>query len=137
MKTHYHLSDADFEQQFKATTLDPEIFSHEAHLRLAYIHIQKYGVEQAIENICQQLEVYVDHLGETGKYNTTLTVAAVRAVDHFMRRSPNSDFKGLIDEFPELKFEFKRLMECHYGFDIFDSQLAKTTYLEPDLVPFD
>ena len=137
MKSHFELNDTQFEQQFKSCKLDPTLFSHEAHLRLAYIHIGKYGHDQAITNVCDQLAANVTHLGATDKYNTTLTVAAVKAVYHFMQKSKANDFIGFIAEFPQLKNEFKRLMQCHYDFDVFNSQKAKKTFLEPNLLPFD
>jgi len=137
MEKHLDLTDDEFEEQFESCELLPTLFSHEAHLRLAYIHIKKYGEERAIENVCNQLVAYVNHLGASGKYNTTLTVAAIKAVYHFMLKSTATDFKGFIAEFPQLKFEFKRLMQCHYSFDIFNSQEAKTKFLEPDLISFD
>jgi len=95
MKSHFVLSDTHFEQQFKSCELDPPLFSHEAHLRLAYIHIGKYG-HQAIKNVCDQLAAFVTHLEATDKYNTTLTVAAVKAVYHFMQKSKANDFNGLL-----------------------------------------
>lgn len=137
MENHFQLTNSEFEHQFESCQLDPAFFSHEAHLRLAYIHIKKYGEPKAIENVCNQLVAYVNHLGAKDKYNSTLTVAAIKAVYHFIQKSKSDDFKGFIEEFPQLKFEFKRLMECHYGFDIFNSQEAKNTFLEPDLIPFD
>ena len=137
MKSHFELNDTQFEQQFKSYKLDPTLFSHEAHLRLAYIHIGKYGHDQAITNVCDQLAANVTHLGATDKYNTTLTVAAVKAVYHFMQKGKANDFKGFIAAFPQLKYEFKRLMQSHYDFDIFNSQKAKKTFLEPNLLPFD
>ncbi|MGB5498565.1 MAG: hypothetical protein WBM77_06520 [Maribacter sp.] len=136
MKSHFEHSDTQFEQQFKSCEIDPSLFSHEAHLRLAYIHIGKYGHDQAIKNICSQLVVYVTHHGAIDKYNTTLTVAAVKAVYHFMQKSKANDFHGFIEEFPQLKYGLKKLMQCHYGFDIFNSQKAKKTFLVPNLLPF-
>lgn len=136
MPGHYQLTDTAFEQQFAACTLDAALFNHEAHLRLAWIHLKNYGLEQAIENICSQLVAYTRSLGAESKYNKTLTVAAVKAVHHFMQRSVSNDFAGLIDEFPRLKFNFKQLMAAHYTTDIFSSELAKKEYLEPDLLPF-
>ena len=71
MKNHYELTETAFETQFKNCELDPSIFSHEAHLRLAWIHITKYGAKQAEENIHNQLLTYVKSLGAEGKYNKT------------------------------------------------------------------
>jgi len=133
---HLALSDFEFEKQFFTGELDPKIFSHEAHLRLAWIHINKYGIGLAEKNIQTQLQNFVKLVGAEHKYNTTLTVAAVKAVDHFIRKSEATNFEELILEFPQLKFHFKELMACHYGFDIYHSEQAKAKYLEPDLLPF-
>ena len=136
METHYDFTDEQFEQQFKSCTLSPSLFNHEAHLRLAWIHVTKHGVEQAIENICIQLVNFVAHIGATDKYNKTLTIAATRAVNHFVSKSTSSTFPEFINEFPRLKNNFKELMASHYQVDIFNLPLAKIEYVEPDLVPF-
>ncbi|MEX0274075.1 MAG: hypothetical protein AB3N16_06840 [Flavobacteriaceae bacterium] len=137
MEPHFKLTDIEFERQFLHCQLPPSIFSHEAHLRLAWIHIEKYGMEQAEKNILQQLKKYVEFAGARDKFNITLTMAAIKAVTHFWSKSGHNTFKGFISEFPQLKYNFKELMECHYGFDIFNSTKAKNTYLAPDLLPFD
>jgi len=136
MKFHFELSDDLFAEQFKSCTLDPAIFSHEAHLRLAWIHIKRYGVETAIETICEQLIAFVDSLGARYKYNKTLTVAAIRAVNHFMNKSDAGNFYDFIQQFPRLKYNFMELISAHYQQDIYNSELAKREYLEPDLLPF-
>lgn len=137
MEPHFEVSDAVFEQQFKNCELNPALFSHEAHLRLAWIHIKKYGVEKAIENVCEQLLNFVDYVGARDKYNKTLTIAAVRAVHHFMKKKEIDNFYDFIQAYPRLKTNFKELMGFHYKTDIFNSENAKRMYLEPDLVPFD
>ena len=133
MQKHLELSDDIFEQQFKNCQLDPTLFSHEAHLRLAWIHIRKYGVDQAVKNIQAQLEHYVSHVGATDKYHKTLTIVAIHAVSHFMRRSNCDSFMDFIKEFPQLKTDFKQLINSHYSFNIFDSEKAKKDYIAPDI----
>ena len=135
METHYNISDNDFENQLANCTLDPSIFSHEAHLRLAWIHIKKYGIDQAVENIQSQLKKFVAHVGATDKYNTTLTIVAVRAVDHFIKKSNHADFQTFTAAFPKLKSDFKSLINSHYSFDIFENEKARKKFLEPDLNP--
>ena len=137
MITHYILNDIEFEEQFKTGVLNLEIFNHEAHLRLAWIQINKYGIERAQNNIQKQLLAYVDKLGARHKYNTTLTVAAIKAVYHFMLKSESDTFKDFILEFPRLKHSFKNLMNSHYEIDIFSSEKARIEFIEPDLLPFD
>lgn len=136
-KNHFSLSDAEFKRQFQNGSLDPILFGHEAHLRLAWIHIHHYGLEIAIDTVCTQLFTYVVQLGNKDKYNKTLTIAAIKAVHHFMQKSVSAHFMAFMQEFPRLKYHFKDLMDCHYGFDIFNSKEAKSTFLGPDKLPFD
>ena len=136
MRDHYQLTDKEFESQFLNCTLDSSLFNHEAHIRLAWIHILNYGVDQAILNVDEQLIKFVASLGAEDKYNKTVTVAAVKAVYHFIQKSKSNNFKDFIDEFPRLKTNFKELLSQHYSIDIFNSENAKASFLEPNLLPF-
>jgi hypothetical protein len=136
METHFELNDDVFEQQFKDCSLNPALFNHEAHLRLAWIHIKKYGVDNAIENICEQLIEFTNSVGASNKYNKTLTIAAVKAVNHFINKTDIDNFQNFIQAFPRLTFNFKELMAFHYQIDIFILETAKKEYIEPDLLPF-
>ncbi|QSE98694.1 hypothetical protein [Fulvivirga lutea] len=137
MELHFNLSDSDFENKFNRCELNPSDFSHEAHLRLAWININKYGIKQAEINIQHQLRKYVEFFGAKDKYNITLTLAAIEAVYHFILKSNSDNFKDFITEFPRLKYNFKELIDCHYSFDIYHFEKAKKEFLQPDLVPFD
>jgi hypothetical protein len=136
MENHFEIDDYQFESEFEKGDFLPSLFSHEAHLRLAWIHITKYGCENAVANITKQLFHFVKKHGAADKYNKTLTVAAIKAVNHFNNKSTSDTFADFIDEFPRLKTSFKELMAFHYKIDIYNSELAKQQFLEPDLVPF-
>lgn len=137
MESHLQLSDAQFENQFADHTIDPAIFTHEAHLRLAWIHIRKYGIDTAIANICTQLKSFTKFLGVADKYNETVTVAAIRAVYHFTLQSKADTFETFIAEHPRLKTTFKQLLSQHYSIDIFTDPTAKSIFVLPDKLPFD
>lgn len=136
MENHYSLTDSEFQQQFAAATLDPAVFTHEAHLRLAWIHLRTYGLEKGIENVTGQLKNYTRVVGAADKYNETVTIAAIYAVNHFMIRSGQADFSSFIAENSRLKTNFKDLISTHYRTDIFKSEQAKSFFLEPELLPF-
>jgi hypothetical protein len=137
MEKHTELNDQEFEAQFAACALDPALFTHEAHLRLAWIHIRKYGVDEAVVNITTQLRAFVKSVGAEHKYNETVTIAAIRAVYHFMLRSGTHDFQHFIAENIRLKSDFRQLLSSHYKTNIFQSEKARQIYLEPELLPFD
>lgn len=132
IEKHYKLSDDEFEQQFRDCQLDPILFTHEAHLRLAFIHIQKYGTQQAIENIREQLTRYVVFAGEPGKYHETVTVNSIKAMAQQMSISKYSDFQEFIKEFPQLLNDFKTVINNGYSFDVFRSKEARAHYIAPD-----
>lgn len=137
MASHSDLTDIEFKKQFINYQLSPADFTHEAHLRLAWININDSGIHQAESNIQNQLQKFVAFVGAKNKYNKTLTIAALKAVNHFMLKSKSDNFNDFILEFPRLKSHFKELISCHYSFDIYNSARAKKEFLQPDLAPFD
>lgn len=84
-----------------------------------------------------QLLNFVTRHGVQDKYNKTLTVAATKAVYHFMLKSKSDNFKSFIAEFPQLKSHLKELIDSHYSNNIYSSEKAKTSYVEPDKSSFD
>jgi len=137
MKAHSDLSDPQFEEAFKRAILAPQLFTHEAHLRLAWLHIKNYGIDSAITSVTSQIENYTRVLSAEGKYNETVTIAAIKIVYHFMLKATSENFKNFILEFPRLKTNFKDILSQHYGFDVFTFEEAKSSFIQPDLLPFD
>ena len=136
MQAHYNLSDMDLLAALEEATLDPELFTHEAHLRWGWLLLKMYDLETAINKAREQLKHYVSKLGFESKYNETVTSAAILAIHHFRRRFPAHSFSGFIKKEPRLNTSFKALMKAHYSQDIFTSPDAKKKFLEPDLLPF-
>lgn len=136
MEKHFELTDQVFLDQFTDCTLSPADFTHVGHLRLVWINIKKSGTEVAINDIQKQIKRFVVAAGATDKYHTTLTVAAVKTVDHFMAKSNSDTFEDFIIEFPRLATDFKGLLDHHYSSDVLSSDQAKHQYLEPDLLSF-
>ncbi|MEM8764150.1 MAG: hypothetical protein AAGD88_10085 [Bacteroidota bacterium] len=131
------MTDALFEKRFFNCELPPDQFDHTAHLRLAWLQLSKNELEGAIAKVATTIKNYTIHHEAQNKYHHTLTIASVKVVYHFRLKSKQDSFKGFLEEFPRLQSSFKELIDSHYGFDIFASAEAKTTYLEPDLLPFD
>ena len=137
MKGHFVFDDTEFELQFENGTLSPKLFSHEAHLRLAWIELRRLGESAAVDSVCDLIRNYVIALGVKEKFNLTITVAAVKMVNHFMQRSEAETFEALLEAFPVIGEDFKGLMRQHYSFDIYHNAEARKTFLSPDLAPFD
>ena len=136
LSSHLDLSDEQFEHMFQTASLDPVLFNHEAHLRLAWIHLKNYGLQNAIINITTQLRNFVLLLGAGEKYHHTLTVAAIKMVDHFMAKSDTDNFPDFINQFPRLKTNFKDLLGQHYSAAAISDPDARLKFLEPDILVF-
>lgn len=136
MEKHRRLSDNDFLRKFKETSLDPSVFTHEAHLRLAYLHLSSSDLYVAISSVCEQIKKFDAVHGDGTKYHHTLTVAAVYAVNHFIHITHAKDFEGLIVHSPQLKSRFKDLILTHYSPSIFNNIHAREHFVPPDLAPF-
>lgn len=136
MKSHLELTDVEFTTQFEQCKLAEELFTHEAHLRLAWIYLDSFGLEKAEKRICDSIQAYTAHLGVESIYNETVTIVAMKIVDHFQRQGPSLIFNEFLREYPELLTNFKRLVAQHYSADIFSNEAAKRNFIEPDLLPF-
>ena len=136
MERHWRLSDSEFEAQFKNSTFRPLRFSHEAHLRLAWILIKKYQATKAYMYYKDQLWSFAQKYKAETKFNLTITYASIKIMDVYMSNSNSQNFKEFIAEFPELKTNFKSLLKNYYSKDIFTSLEAKKQIIEPDLHPF-
>lgn len=134
---HNQLTDSNFIKQFKNGSLNPQIFNHEAHLRLAWLYIDKFGLKKAEKDVQKQLQDFVKIVGAKDKYHKTLTIVAIRTVNHFMQKFETNNFTDFINEFPQLKSDFKELVNTHYSFNIFNSERARSEYIAPDLLPFE
>lgn len=132
---HHLLTNDEFEEKFESCKLPACYFTHEAHLRLAYIHIGKYGVKQAIKNMSGQIINFDNKYGDGTKFNKRLTIASAKIVQHFMEKSKAVDFKGMLLEFPVLRDNFCDLLRTHYKLDFFKKE-KEEDYLEPTLLAY-
>lgn len=125
-----------FIQAFESGDFPPERFNHKAHIKLAWMYLDQFSEEIAIDKTCRAIQNFDRLHGDGTKYHVTLTVAAVKMVHHFKQKSNASIFEEFITEFPKLNTSFRQLLYQHYGKNVVEDPLAKTTYLEPDLLPF-
>lgn len=108
---HMQFTDAEFEKQFSDTTLLKKQFTHDAHLRLAWIHVSKYGEQQAILNLTSQIKAYVSKLGLAHKYVESTTIAAVRLVHSRYVKQPKASYSEFITSNPDLHTHFQELIQ--------------------------
>lgn len=130
------LSEADrrFRDDFEAFAMAPAEFTHEAHVRLAYVYLAELDVEAAVQRMRESLLGFIEHNGiPLSKFHETLTRAWVLAVRHFMSRSSSASASDFIAGNPELLDS--RIMLTHYSASVLFSEDARGAFVEPDLDP--
>ena len=118
MTTHENFNDSDFLNQIENCALNPDLFTHEAQLRLSWILINKYGLDIAILKNCKIKEQFYIKALKSNKFNLPLTKAYTGILHYFMGKSSSKNFDKLLREFPRLKYDFKELVKTHYGYNI-------------------
>ena len=100
MKDHNELSDEEFEKEFSECKMPEEDFTHEAHLRLAWIYIHKYGARKAVDKVNVDLVRYTIFLGAEHIYNKTVTSAAVKLWIIFLKNKKENPLVNCLLNFP-------------------------------------
>lgn len=77
------LPDNEFLKQFEAKKLPPEEFTHTGHLRLAWLYINQYELDTAIDKITHGIDAHASSLGAPDKFHYTITEALVRIMQQW------------------------------------------------------
>ena len=134
--SHWNYGDKELLALLNNGKLNPQLFNHEAHIRVSWTLLEDHALPVAIDRICSTILTYVSHLGAEDKFHKTLTVAGAYAVFHFKRKSKATTVKSFLLEFPQLKYEFNELISSHYSTERLNSIEAKERYIQPDLSSF-
>lgn len=111
-------------------------FGHRDHVHLAYLTVRRYGTPEAAERIGGWLRYLTAYAGAPQKYNATVTWAWTEIVGHHLADDDSraGDFDSFVARHPRLLD--KRLLIRHYSPAVLASVQARSSWVEPDLVPF-
>ena len=78
------MTDEEFLCAVEMCELPPVDFSHEAHVRVAYLCLRDADFADALARIRRLLRAYVAHLGKADRYHETITVACAALIQQAM-----------------------------------------------------
>ena len=129
------LSDVEFLARFADCSLPASAFDHLGHLRMAWLHLQRQPLAEAVEAICGGIERFATHLNVPQKYNRTLSEALVvlmaaggatdRTVDWVEWQARNAELVG----------DARGVLARHYSDERLTSPDARTRFVVPDRAP--
>lgn len=128
------VADDDFIAAFERCTLPYAAWTHEAHLRMAWIYLRQDCLEDVIPRVRNGIQrLNLSHGNPTG-YHETVTLAFLRLVADRLRDSPPREtFAGFKERNPDLFASRPGILARYYSSQVLDSVKARRDFVEPDL----
>jgi hypothetical protein len=125
------MTDQEFLQAFEDATLTE--FAHRDHIRMAWLYLREYGADVGLVKIREGIQAFARSVGADRKYHETITVFWAQVVALGIVLTPEiSEFSAYVEAHPHLLD--KALLQRHYSSTILRSELARQTWVEPDLI---
>ncbi|TFF34506.1 hypothetical protein [Mucilaginibacter psychrotolerans] len=131
---HAELNDQEFIRQIENVTINPELFTHEAHIRMAWLYLNNHDSDTALQHICAAIKgIDTKYAGGT-KYHHTISEVFARSIAMLMQQKPANTWQEFILANPGLGIS-KKFLAAYYSDEILYSDEAKTQFMPPDKKP--
>lgn len=127
--------DATFLSRFQTRDLGPEHFDHRGHLRMAWLHLSHYDLEEANRRVCDGIRELAAKFGVPEKFNHTLSEALMRIMARRMVGEAGCDFESFLQANPDLVDDALGVLAHHYSDRRLHSPAAHAAWVEPDRKP--
>lgn len=128
------MTDDEFLTSFNACSLRPEQFSHAGHIRLAWIYLQRYDFDHAVDATCSGIRAYATHLGAATKFHATITVALMHLLRAAGAADRNTSWYQFVTANQDLMHNARAILARHYSAARLDSKDARERFVAPDLL---
>jgi N-formylglutamate deformylase len=129
-------TDDTFLEDFENCELPESEFDHRGHLRLAWLYLERYPLDEAIRRTSDGIRSYAANLGAASKFHRTVTEAIVRIMHRRQRIFAAQNFNEFLTNNPDLSENMKEILLSHYSSERLESEEGKACFLEPDLRDF-
>lgn len=129
------MSDEAFLAAFLDCSMPPAGFNHHGHIRVAWLLLRRFPLEEAVCRTCDGIGRLAAHLGAAGKYNHTLTEALVRLMAHGGAADPSLSWDDFLRQNHVLVSDARRLLGRYYSEECLSSPEARSRSLPPDRQP--
>lgn len=124
------LCDSDFMSQFEDLSLDPKHFNHLGHLRIAWLYLGHYDLNEANKRVCSGIKKYAESLGAKDKFNLTVTDSLVRIMAK--RIDKTQSWEEFLGANSDLVNDALSVLLKHFSEELLFSEKAKIELVEVD-----
>jgi hypothetical protein len=129
------MSDEEFLAAFLECRLDEADFDHQAHVRVAWLMLNRHSLEDAVERICSGIERFATHVGAAEKYNRTMSEALVRIMASYGAGAASMTWDESAHANPGLMSDVRGMLAHHYSPERLGSIEARQRFVAPDRSP--
>jgi hypothetical protein len=130
------MTDDEFLTAFEELRLPRNLWTHEAHVRMAWLYLRDRPLDEVIPIVRGGIQRYNASLGNSEGYHETITVASLVLIDHrFGREAGKGSFADFREVNPDLLDRTLSALLGHYSREVLFSNQARRAFVEPDLIP--
>jgi len=97
------MTDEEFARAFERGDVPPAEFSHQSHVRLAWVYLlESPSFDAALARIREGIKRFAAAAGASQKYHETITVLWMQLLDDARGRAGDCTFVELLERCPEL-----------------------------------
>jgi len=120
---------------FEACTAPDAGFHHADHVRVAWIYLGRLPLLAAADSFAASLERFAAAHGKPQLYHETITLAYLLLIhDRIVRHGRGATWTEFADAHPDLLTWQPSILDRYYSPTLLGSDLARGTFVWPDLV---
>ena len=120
--------------RFVDSTLPADQFNHRQHVQVAWLFVRHHGMPAALSEFSAAIRRFADAKGAPGLYHETITWAFLLLIADRQARNPVESWEAFAAANPDLLTWKPSILNRYYSKELLASDLAKRTFLMPDLV---
>jgi len=124
------MTDDEFLTAFEAAAIARKEWTHEAHVRMAWLYLRRLPFAEALEKVRAGIRKLNAKIGSPDAYHDTITVAHVRVIASRLRAGEG--YPTFRDRNPDLFDRTFPALLRHYTKDRLYSPEARAAFIEPD-----
>jgi hypothetical protein len=122
--------------RFTDTTLPADQFHHAQHVEVAWMFVMRHRMPAALGEFTAAIKRFADAKGATGLYHETITWAFLLLIADRQARSQATSWDDFARANGDLLTWKPSVLDRYYSKQLLASDLAKRTFLMPDLTAY-
>lgn len=119
---------------FTSSALPADQFHHEQHVRVAWLFVCRHGMPAALGEFTAAIKRFAAAKGAHGRYHETITWAFLLIIAERQAREAHASRPAFASANQDLLTWQPSILDRYYSRALLATDLAKRTYLMPDLV---